>query len=193
MPKFNEMEREIIRNRLYIEGEKLFVTHGVRKVTLNDLTTAAGISHGAFYAFFDSKEQLFMEINLKKQGEIFAQLEVVIGENKKLKSRELVKIVMSFLIDRFFADSLISSVKGELWEYLSRRLPPETIESNNISDSIIIEKLTEVGVKFNCHTSLVVKIIQAVFMGASSFTWDEENKEVIDILMDSVIEKIVEE
>ncbi|WP_143331316.1 TetR/AcrR family transcriptional regulator [Clostridium peptidivorans] len=46
MPKFNEQERDIIRERLFKEGQRLFSAHGLRKVTINDLTTAAGISHG---------------------------------------------------------------------------------------------------------------------------------------------------
>lgn len=47
--------------------------------------------------------------------------------------------------------------------------------------------------KFNVHTSLVVKVFQAVFMSAASFISDEEGEAAIDILMEGVIEKIVEE
>jgi len=193
MPKFSEQERDVIRERLFVEGEKLFSIHGVRKVTINDLTTAAGISHGAFYAFFESKEHLFMEINIKNQRELFQRLECLIYENKKRKPRELVKLAIYFLMDKFFNDPIISSINGELWEYLSRRLPPETIENNNINDVLVVEKLAEAGVKFNFHTSLVVKAVQAVFMLASSLAAVEENEEVIDIIIDGIIEKIVEE
>jgi len=193
MPKFNEQERDAIKELLFTEGERLFSTHGVRKVTINDLTTAVCISHGAFYTFFESKEHLFMEINLKKQREIFNQLESFIYKNKKLKSRELVKLAMLFLMDKFLTDSIISSINGELWEYLSRRLPSQSIENNNINDSLVVDKLTEVGVKFKVHTSLVVKVVQATFMGIVSFSSDEESEAVKDILMEGIIEKIVEE
>lgn len=193
MPKFNEQERDIIRERLFVEGEKLFSIHGVRKVTINDLTKAAGISHGAFYTFFESKEHLFMEINVKKQLEIFEQIEKLIFQNKKRKPRDLVKLVIYTLMDKFFNDPIISSINGELWEYLSRRLPPEAIENNNINDALVVEKLAEVGVKFKFHTSLVVKAVQAVFMLVPSLASDEGNEEVMDIIMDGVIKKIVEE
>lgn len=193
MPKFSEQERDIIKERLCVEGEKLFSAHGVRKVTINDLTAAAGISHGAFYTFYESKEHLFMEININKQREIFEQLEWLINENKKRKPQELVKLVINFLMEKFFADPIISSINGELWDYLSRRLPPETIENNMINDSYIIEELAKIGVKFKCRTSLVVKAFQAFFMLASSFVSDEEGEAVIDILMDGVIKEMVEE
>jgi len=191
MPKFNEQERDTIRERLFAEGRRLFSVHGVRKVTIDDLATAAGISHGSFYTFFESKEHLFMEISLENQREIFDQLESYIDENKKLKPWELVKLVIYFLMDKFFTDPIISSINGELWEYLSRRLPSQSIENNNINDALVVEKLTEVGVKFNVHTSLVVKAIQAIFMGAASFVSDEESEAVIDILVEGIIEKIV--
>jgi AcrR family transcriptional regulator len=193
MPKFNEQERDAIMELLFTEGERLFYTHGVRKVTINDLTKAVCISHGAFYTFFESKEHLFMEINLKKQQVIFNQLESLIYENRKLKPRQLVKLAMNFLIDKFLTDSIISSINGELWEYLSRRLPSQSIKDNNINDALVVEKLTEVGVKFKVHTSLVVKVVQATFMGATSFISDEESEAVKDILVEGIIEKIVEE
>ncbi|SHK43324.1 TetR/AcrR family transcriptional regulator [Paramaledivibacter caminithermalis] len=193
MPKFSKHERDIIKKRLFTEGEKLFSVHGVRKVTINDLTTAAGISHGAFYTFFESKEHLFMEINLKKQQEIFDGLECLFYENKNRKPRKLMKLVICFVMDKFFNDPIISSINGESWKYLSRRIPPETIENNNINDAFVVQKLTEVGVKFNYPTSLVVKTVQFVFMLASSLISDEENQPVMDIIIDGIIEKIVEE
>ena len=193
MPKFNEQERDIIRERLFKEGQRLFSDHGIRKVTINDLTKAASISHGSFYNFFESKEHLFMEINLKKQREIFEQLDSFIYENKELEPRELTKLVMYFIMDKFFTDPIISSINGELWEYISRRLPSQTIQNNNLNDSLVVEKLTEAGVKFNVHKSLVVKVFQAVFMSGASFISDEEGEAAIDILMEGVIEKIVEE
>jgi len=192
VPKFSEQEIDIIKERLFEEGEKLFSSHGLRKVTINDLTKSVGISHGAFYTFFQNKEHLFMEINIKKQREIFHRVECLIYDNKKIQPHELVKLVLGFLMSECFSDPIISAINGELWEYLMRRIPLETIENHNVNDAFVIEILAEVGVKFKVDTSLVVKIAQAVFMIASSIAYDEESKEIIDILIDGIIEKIVE-
>lgn len=63
MPRgFTAQERELIRGTLLEQGRRLFEIHGLMKTSVDDLARAAGISKGAFYKFFDSKEELFFEI-----------------------------------------------------------------------------------------------------------------------------------
>src|SRR5215469_8079839 len=63
MPKaFTEQEKELIRNRLLEQGRKQFSVYGLRKANIEELAEAAGISKGAFYLFYPSKEALFMEV-----------------------------------------------------------------------------------------------------------------------------------
>jgi AcrR family transcriptional regulator len=63
MPRgFSEQERSIIREKLLLAGQELLARHGVRKTSVDELVRAVGISKGAFYAFFDSKETLFLTL-----------------------------------------------------------------------------------------------------------------------------------
>lgn len=63
MPKgFSEDEKQEIAAQLLNQGHRLFTTHGLRKVTVEELATAVGISKGAFYLFYASKEALFMDV-----------------------------------------------------------------------------------------------------------------------------------
>jgi len=48
----------MLRERLLDRGEELLGLYGVRRTSVEDITRAVGISKGAFYAFFDSKEEL---------------------------------------------------------------------------------------------------------------------------------------
>ncbi|MBN2550474.1 MAG: helix-turn-helix transcriptional regulator, partial [Anaerolineales bacterium] len=60
MPKgFSDQEKEIIRARLLEQGQRLFSAHGLKKTNIDELAAAAGISKGAFYLFFASKEACF--------------------------------------------------------------------------------------------------------------------------------------
>lgn len=59
---FSEEERGRIRNRLLASGESLFARYGLDKTSIDELAKSAGISKGAFYLFFDSKEDLFLAI-----------------------------------------------------------------------------------------------------------------------------------
>jgi AcrR family transcriptional regulator len=63
MPKgFTERGKALIHASFLEQGRELFATYGLRKTAIEDLTKAVGISKGAFYLFFESKEQLFFEL-----------------------------------------------------------------------------------------------------------------------------------
>lgn len=59
---FSEQEKEDIRKRLLDLGLKHFSTYGFKKTNVDEIARAAGISKGAFYRFYESKEMLFMDV-----------------------------------------------------------------------------------------------------------------------------------
>ena len=78
MPRFTEKGKAFISDKLLAEGEKLFSLHGLKKVTVDDLAVAANISKGSFYAFYPSKEHLYIEINFQLQQKLFENIETVV-------------------------------------------------------------------------------------------------------------------
>ena len=63
MPRaFSEQEKELIRKRLLEQGHRQFSAYGLRKTNIEELAEAAGISKGAFYLFYASKEAIFMDV-----------------------------------------------------------------------------------------------------------------------------------
>ena len=63
MPKaFTESEKKTLKKKLLNSAENLFKRYGLKKTTIKDLTQAVAISQGAFYSFFDSKEELYYSI-----------------------------------------------------------------------------------------------------------------------------------
>ncbi len=76
MPKgFTEYEKELIRKRLLEQGQRLFSAYGLKKTNVEEIAKAAGISKGAFYNFYDSKEALFMDV--VEQAEIRLRQEIL--------------------------------------------------------------------------------------------------------------------
>lgn len=55
-----------VTNALLDTGEELFVAKGLKKTSLDELVAAARIAKGSFYAFFDSKESLYLEVMLRR-------------------------------------------------------------------------------------------------------------------------------
>jgi AcrR family transcriptional regulator len=58
---FSEQEREIINEKLLAACEECWNLFGYQKTNIRDLCSKAGISSGAFYLFYESKELLFIE------------------------------------------------------------------------------------------------------------------------------------
>lgn len=72
MRGFSDEEREQIRERLIAEGRTLFAQYGLEKTNISELTEPVGIATSTFYRFFDSKEDLYVEI-LEREGDQFRQ------------------------------------------------------------------------------------------------------------------------
>ncbi|HZG20531.1 MAG TPA: TetR/AcrR family transcriptional regulator [Herbaspirillum sp.] len=63
-----EQSREQTRERLLEAAHAVFMQQGYALTSVEDISTAAGYSRGAFYSNFDDKTQLFFEL-LRREGE----------------------------------------------------------------------------------------------------------------------------
>ena len=67
MPRaFTAVERDTIRESLMEAGRACFLRYGLKKTTIEDLTKPVGISKASFYLFFDSKDDLYVELFLQE-------------------------------------------------------------------------------------------------------------------------------
>jgi AcrR family transcriptional regulator len=61
-PPFTEKEKTRLRQKMLRAARDLFARKGLKKTSLEDITSAAGIAKSTFYVFFESKEALFLEV-----------------------------------------------------------------------------------------------------------------------------------
>ena len=59
---FTESEKVIIKDKLKKAAEEALIKTGIRKTSVDELVLKAGISKGAFYLFYETKELLFFEV-----------------------------------------------------------------------------------------------------------------------------------
>ena len=75
MPRaFTAVEKETIREKLMGAGRDCFLRYGLKKTTIEDLTKPAGIAKASFYLFFESKEQLFIDVFLEEIPAMMSRL-----------------------------------------------------------------------------------------------------------------------
>jgi len=75
---------------------RVFAEHGFHQATLEAVAAAAGVSKGALYHYFPSKEQLFLALLEDRLGAGLSDIEAVIGERGS-DSEQLGAAVETFL------------------------------------------------------------------------------------------------
>ena len=143
MPKgFSENEKKLIGERLLEQGYRQFSAHGLKKTNVEELALAAGISKGAFYLFYESKEALFMDVIEEAEKRFRQELLAVIdlpGPSPRVRMLAVVRKAFELLktipILKFFT--------GSDYDLLFRRMPAEKLQQHLANDQVFIAELLD--------------------------------------------------
>lgn len=136
MPKaFSEHERTLIREHLMQQGYTQFSTYGLRKTSVEELATAVGISKAAFYLFFKSKEELFMDVVERAEESYRAQvLEALAAQPKDLPPRARFAATLRRAFMLYKTIPILQSFNRGDYDIIARRIPLEKIQEHTASD-----------------------------------------------------------
>src|SRR5213592_5031135 len=82
---------EQTRARLLDAAKEIFEENGFLEARISDIAERAGLSHGAFYHYFDSKEQIFREIAEAMDDRLNAPLgDVVLAPSSQTTPRDRI-------------------------------------------------------------------------------------------------------
>lgn len=159
---FSESEKEQIRIRLLKAAEECLGRYGVKKTTVDQLVKMAGISKGAFYQFFPSKEVLFFQVLEDFQGSLMAEEMIVSGASAEPDAEVFTDFLyrMYQRVRHSFLMNLIES--GEL-EWLMRKIPEEEVARHHAFDDQIAGKLLQdFPIKGDPHVAATA--LRAIFL-----------------------------
>ena len=124
---FSEREKDNIKKSLQEACKQSWTQYGYKKTSVDDLCKQVGISKGAFYIFFESKEALFCEVLCFVQEQICnAASEVIEKRKDKYGVAEALKLIYqeydknNFLYDSDSTDFTILMNKlseEQAWNY----------------------------------------------------------------------------
>ncbi len=141
MPKaFTEQEKELIRKRLLEQGYKQFSAYGLRKTNIEELAEAVGISKGAFYLFYPSKEALFMDV-VEQVEQRFRQEILAMVDLPGSSPRARLFALLQHAFHRVKTIPLLQFLTGNDYDLLFRRLPQETLQEHVAHDRAFINEL----------------------------------------------------
>ena len=167
MPKaFTEREKETIREQLLEKGKALFESQGIRKTTVDELTQAVGISKGAFYMFFDSKEELYMQVLEQLEDEIQARI-LGFAMHPDADARQHVYQLLRSMVHTMEEFAILKHFSRADLDYLVRKLPPERVLQHADSDQLFmqdfIRKIGQEGITVSASPEVVGNLVKSLF------------------------------
>jgi len=194
MPKgFTESEKERIINQLRIEGQKLFVTYGIKKVTVDELASAVHIAKGSFYRFFQTKEELFVDIVEDCQQKLWEDILSILNElsNSNVSNKQIMFQFIKAVQQKKESYPVLNTINAETMETLYRKLPQNLIETKMKSYVLRGGIFSQYAIQFNYPMPIIINILERLFAALLLYQDKPNANEVNDILIWAVIEKVV--
>jgi AcrR family transcriptional regulator len=198
MPKaFSEHEKDTIRAQMREKGEKLFEKQGLKKTSVDELARAVGISKGAFYLFYESKEELFMEILEGLEADFRARI-FDFSISPKNNARQLLAKLFKGVLLTWDEYPLLKNFGMADFDYLARKLPYQRVRAHTSRDdefvAEFIKRIKGEGVATKASPRAISNLIKSLFfvslhrddLGTQAYV------ESMEILTDLVARYVVE-
>ena len=137
---FSEQKKELIRKLLLEQGYKLFSTYGLKKTNIEEIAKATGISKGAFYSFYDSKEALFMEVIEQAENHVRQEILAAIDQPEGT-ARARLFLVLKKAYSLFREIPILQFITGSDYDILFRRLSAEKLQTHLANDRAFLNQL----------------------------------------------------
>lgn len=180
---FSEEDKEHLRHMLCLECEKNWKTKGYKKTSISQLTKAVGISAGAFYSLFSSKEELFLRTIKELQERIKRYIDNCIEENpNKIGACNSLK----YLFKEYDANPFLYDFSSSDFWALIGKLPEgqwNQIQQNNVNYLKDIVKRANLQFKIEpekAHAILVTLLYTVTLKNEKLYS----QQEIFDFLLD---------
>ena len=193
MPKaFSEHERAVIQARLLEEGYKFFSAYGLKKTNVEELAEAVGISKGAFYLFYESKEALFMDVTEQVEARYRREVLAVV-DSPGLSPRERLFRVFQIAFTQWQTLPILKLITRRDYEMLARRMPADKLHEHLTADHRFIEELVarcrNAGIPIQAEVDQIAGLVYAVLF--ASLHEDDFGPDRFPGTMDLLVQLIV--
>jgi len=190
MPRsFTEQEKDNIRNALIAECKKSWSLLGYKKTSVSELCAAVGISTGAFYAFFDSKEALFMATMESFQHSTLQMFKEILNPATK----ENLCVALKKLYQEYAENDIITKRHTPDYKALLNKLPAEWLAQHRAnSEKNMVHSFFAPGLKLKKSKDDVHKILDTLLLTVANKEMHDNHYEIFCLLLDCVIHELYE-
>lgn len=190
---FTPRERNSIERKLREVALECAASMGMRRTTVEELARRAGISKGAFYSFFESKEHLFLSMLEEVHGEIYGRAKEVFDRSAGLPSWQRAALAMKEVCRATLEKCIAPFTQDEL-PLLLRRLPEQLLRGHYHSDEEHLQQLLlKGGLTLTLDINTVGAIARLLMM---SLMYRQEIgagfDQALDVLIDGVCKEFVQ-
>lgn len=192
MPRsFTEREKENIKRSLQEACKQSWTQYGYKKTSVDDLCKQVGISKGAFYLFFESKEALFCEVLCSVQEQICnVALEVIDKHKNKYGVAEALKLIYREYDKNNFLYNSDSTDFTILMNKLSEEQAKKIEESNHMSQQLFF---SQPYLKFKVDAGLAMSVIYSLITNIKNKDiLPHKHVETFDFMVDHLIDSLYE-
>jgi AcrR family transcriptional regulator len=185
LPKVVPEYKEKAKLRIIEAGARVFTERGYYKTKMDDIADVLGVSKGAIYQYFKSKEQLFfdvIEFILEfRKDEMMSIIQsdnpmrIATGEFFEMKiSRSLQ--TRSFGLDLFFEAARNETLRARMTEIYEKAYKEFTIQVEDLKEQGVIKRDADVSVVWRGLVALRDGLISSILFGAdpsdAKKTWE---------------------
>ena len=106
MPKVSQQHRDARRDQILSAARRCFLRDGFHMTSMQDLFAESGLSAGAVYRYFASKDEVIMAIAEENMREVLAMIHEVAAQDPGHSAGEVVAAVLALVQAKDAADGV---------------------------------------------------------------------------------------
>lgn len=187
-------EREKQREQLLETGKKLVIEHGIKRVSVDDITKACGVAKGTFYNFYDNKEALLLEM----VWQIYSQLVEQAAETFQKAAPENIRAITGDFLKSILYNPqqvFFFSNHDELGQLLAHTSSEQMDNFHLQEEKSFARLLKMVGCDIGrVKPAVVHNYIHAMYFATvNHYIITEELPETIDVMVEGLLNYIFQE
>lgn len=192
---FSENEKKIIKLKLNDASKACLGKFGVKKTSVAQIAEIAGISKGAFYLFYPSKEILFFSVFEEYQSNIIEETTNKLSRIQNINRQELSGLIYE-LFQKVRQSFIMNIIQNQEFEYLIRKLPEEVINNHHSFDDKLAKSMfSHLKLKKNIEFVTIAASLRAIFMSMLHVNeiGEKEFDQALKLIIAGLVQQLIEE
>ncbi|OLS20850.1 MAG: putative HTH-type transcriptional regulator YfiR [Candidatus Thorarchaeota archaeon AB_25] len=199
MPKVVPEYKEKARRSIIESAAQVFAEKGYHKTKMDDIAEKLGVSKGAIYQYFKSKEQIFVEvIDFFMQFKKDEVMSIILSDNPmRIASAEFLEMkidralhTQSFGLDLFLEAARNESLRERMAEKYQKIYDEFIGHTEELKEKGVIKKDAEVGVVWRGIVALRDGLISSILLGVNVSDVIETWVKITNMLLKEVLVEV---